>query len=126
MKRYPFLTSILLAVSLAVTSPRAPLRDSASPAAWAAPAPDGRGAKADGEPTTGSTAHLPTLEELRMGRDGAAEAEKHYKIIKDGPQVQRIQAIAAEVLRAADDPALVRAYLIANKLPRRKDNARRA
>jgi len=92
--------------------------------AWAAP-PDTPPVKNPGEPTTAQNAYLPTESEIKLGREGAAEAEKVYKILRDGDQVKRVQAIAEEVLRAAYDPAMLNAYIQKNKLPKAKDTARR-
>jgi len=123
--RYRILHVTLIAVLLATVSPWVPIAAVARgerPAAALAAAPPAK----EGEPTTAENAHLPTIDELKLGREGSAEAEKQYKILKDGEQVKRVQSIAAEVLKAADDAALIQAYLQEHKLPKPKDTSRRA
>jgi Zn-dependent protease with chaperone function len=118
MKHYQLLKAILLAAGVCtMTVP-------AQGIAWAA-SREAAPAKTEGEPTTRANAYLPTESELKLGREGAAEAEKQYKILREGDQVKRVQAIAEEVLRAAYDPQLLNAYLVKNKLPHPRDNARR-
>jgi predicted Zn-dependent protease len=53
------------------------------------------------------------------------EAEKQYKVLQSGDQVRRVAAIAAEVVRAAEDPVLIQEYLTAHRLPRPRDESRR-
>lgn len=116
MVSYRTAAAVLLTVALAAASLPAPAqshgRDAWRGAAAAAPAGGAPSPGAEGEPTDGGNAYLPTPGELKLGRDGAAEAEKQYKIVKDGEQVRRLQAIAQEVVRAAGDPDLIREYLI--------------
>src|SRR5687767_11684929 len=114
----------LLAALPGASGPRID-RASRSGAAVAAPAGSGGAAQPEGAATDAGNAHLPTPSELKLGRDGSAEAEKQYKVVKDGTQVKRVQAIADEIVRAANHPEIIRAYLAESKLPRPKDTSRR-
>src|SRR5215218_1175884 len=62
------------------------------------------------EPTTVDNVNLPTVEEVRMGREGSVEVEKDYKLVKDEAQLKRLQTIGDEMLRASNDPVLIQAY----------------
>src|SRR5688500_11743981 len=59
---------------------------------------------APGEPTTEANVHLPTVEEIKMGREAVIEVEKEYKLVKDEAQLRRLQAIGDEIVRASNDP----------------------
>src|SRR5262245_36449945 len=63
------------------------------------------------QPASADNAYLPTADEIKLGREGAAEAEKQYKIIKDGEQVRRIQTIGDEIVGVANSPEVIRAYM---------------
>ena len=69
--------------------------------------------------------YLPTVEEVKLGREGAAEAEKEYKLVHDEAQLTRLRTIGAELIRAANDPEVVRAYPEAYKLPEKMSKAKR-
>jgi predicted Zn-dependent protease len=124
MKHYRIVTAILLAACTTAVSVPLPGVQSTLGIAWAATR-DATPTKTEGEPTTTANAYLPTESELKLGREGAAEAEKQYKILREGDQVKRVQAIAEEVLRGAYDPQLLNAYVVKNKLPRSRESARR-
>jgi Zn-dependent protease with chaperone function len=111
--------SAILALSLAVgTSAMAagpvPLPLTAAPGASVTP-----------EPTTEANVHLPTVEEIKMGREASLEVEKEYKLVKDETQLKRLRTIGEEILRAANDPELIRAYREQYKVPKKGDKSKR-
>jgi predicted Zn-dependent protease len=78
-----------------------------------------------GVPTTEGNVHLPTEGEVRLGREGAAEVEKHYKVVTSGPYHERLQRVAREVCQAIQRTEIIAEYKRVYKLPRREDRARR-
>jgi beta-barrel assembly-enhancing protease len=60
-----------------------------------------------------------------MGRDAVAEVEKEYKLVQDEAQLKRLRAIGDEIVRASNDPVLIRAYREAYKVPKKGDKAKR-
>jgi beta-barrel assembly-enhancing protease len=93
----------------------------ASAAKEPAPSPP----SATGEPTTESNVHLPSVEEMKMGRDGVVEVEKEYKLVQDEAQLRRLRTIGEEILRASNDPVLIKAYREAYKVPKKGDKSKR-
>lgn len=69
--------------------------------------------------------YLPTVEEVKLGREGAAEAEKEYKLVQNEPQLQRLKKIGDALIRAANDPAVVAAYPEAYQLPEKMRHQKR-
>ncbi len=104
------LAASLLAPARGTEAPPAPLTSATAPAA---------------EPTTEANVHLPTVEEIKMGREGSVEVEKEYKLVDDPAQLQRLRTMGEEILRAANDPALIRAFREAYKVPRKGDKSKR-
>jgi len=99
----------------------------ASPPAASAPAAPAVAAPATTtpEPTPEAEIYLPTVEEVKLGREGAAEAEKEYKLVQDEAQLQRLRRIGGELIRAANDPEVVHAYPEAYKLPEKAKKSKR-
>jgi hypothetical protein len=96
-------TSLLILLALGVgaapqTTPEARARAGAS----VAEIPAERAAVTDA---------LPTEEEIKLGRDGSAEAERQYKLVTDLDQVKRVETIGQEIIRASEDPRLVAEFL---------------
>lgn len=54
--------------------------------------------------------YLPTAEEVKLGREGAAEVEKEYKLVNDPVQLARLKKIGDALIQAANDPEVVKAY----------------
>ncbi len=79
----------------------------------------------EGVPTTRETVYLPSVNEVRMGREAAKEVEKEYKIVKEGPQYERLQRVAKTVVAAAQSPDLVAYYLKRYNLPKPNDGTKR-
>ena len=77
------------------------------------------------EPTTEANVHLPTVQEVKLGREGSVEVEKEYKLVQDPVQLARLKTIGDELLRAANDPELIREYREAYKMPKKGDKAKR-
>jgi Zn-dependent protease with chaperone function len=123
MASYPFpLIERWAAYLLAATLLLAPSSLRAEPAAGTAPpAPP----TATPERTTEANVHLPTVEEIKMGREAAVEVEKEYKLIRDEAQLQRLRTIGEEMVRASSDPALIRAYREEYKVPKKGDQSKR-
>src|SRR5262245_32304733 len=96
------------ALPIAVCLWLAPLRLTAAEQA-PAPAPTSTATDAPQE-TTADNVHLPTPEEIRMGQQGVVEVEKEYKLVQDEAQLRRLRTIGDEILRASNDPVLIRAY----------------
>jgi hypothetical protein len=89
----------------------------AGAAAPAAPAPDpDRAAIADA---------LPTEEEVKLGREGSAEAEREYKLVNDPVKLKRLETIAREIIAASEDPKLIAAWLRDRNQPKSKPKAKR-
>jgi len=78
-----------------------------------------------GVPTTVDNVHLPTEGEVRLGREGSAEVEKVYKVVTSGPNHERLQRVAREVVEAIQQRDIIEEYRRVYKLPRREDKARR-
>lgn len=78
-----------------------------------------------GVPTTAENVHLPTEAEVKLGREGSAEVEKHYKVIISGPYHDRLQRVAREVMEAMSEPRIAAEYRRVYKLPRKDDKSRR-
>jgi beta-barrel assembly-enhancing protease len=106
----------------------------APPAPPAASAPAAAGAAAPTVATSTSSTpdaipeaaiYLPTVEEIKLGREGAAEAEKEYKLVQDETQLKRLKTIGTELIRAANDPEVVAAYPEAYKLPEKMSKSKR-
>lgn len=93
--------------------------------ALAAKAPPPAASSAKPEPTTEANVHLPTVEEIKMGRDAVAQVEKEYKLVQDEAQLRRLRAIGDEIVRASNDPVLIRAYREAYKVPKKGDKSKR-
>jgi Zn-dependent protease with chaperone function len=90
-----------------------------------APAPPAPTSTAASEPTTADNVHLPTPEEIRMGQQGVVEVEKEYKLVQDEAQLRRLRKIGDEIVRASNDPVLIRAYREAYKVPKKADKSKR-
>src|SRR5262245_40270011 len=73
---------------------------SSARAAGAAPIPltAAPGTSPTPEPTTEANVHLPTVEEIRMGREAVVEVEKEYKLVTDEAQLKRLRTIGDEIL----------------------------
>src|SRR5438445_3030395 len=138
IRKVPHRASLLLAALLAVVPPvRAadpshtrPSSAQPPPAATAAPGtpastPLTAPAAAKPEPTTEANVHLPSVEEIKLGREGAVEVEKEYKLVQDPVQLARLKTIGDELLRAANDPELIREYREAYKVPKKGDKSKR-
>lgn len=91
----------------------------------AAPNPLTSPAGATPQPTTEANVHLPSVEEVKLGREGAVEVEKEYKLVPDAVQLARLKTIGDELLRSANDPDLIREYREAYKVPKKGDRAKR-
>ena len=79
-----------------------------------------------GVPTTEETVFLPTVNEVKLGLEVAAEVEKEYVVIADGPAAERLARVASAVLAAAlTDPELPARYRRTYRLPRRNDRSLR-
>lgn len=70
-------------------------------------------------------AALPTEEEVRLGREASAEAEREYKLVTDPEQVKRVETIGQEIVAASQDPRLVAQFLRDNPRYRPKSNQKR-
>src|SRR5262249_13640662 len=77
------------------------------------------------EPTTEANVHLPSVEEGNLGREGAVEVEKEYKLVQDQAQLARLKRIGDELVRAAADPELIQEYREAYKVPKKGDRSKR-
>jgi hypothetical protein len=77
------------------------------------------------QPTTEQNVHLPSVEEIKLGREGAVEVEKEYKLVQDPVQLARLKTIGDELLKAAADPELIREYREAYKVPKKGDKSKR-
>jgi hypothetical protein len=107
----------------------APSPETAAPSAavssTAAVNPLSSPAGATPQPTTEANVHLPSVEEVKLGREGAVEVEKEYKLVQDSAQLARLKTIGDELLRAANDPVLFREYREAYKVPKKGDHSKR-
>jgi len=78
-----------------------------------------------GVPTNEHNVHLPTEGEVKLGREGAAEAERQFKVIDSGPYHERLQRVARQVARAFERPEIIGEYRRVYHLPREDDRSRR-
>jgi hypothetical protein len=62
---------------------------------------------------------------VKLGREGAVEAEKEYTLVQDPVQIARLKSIGEELLKAAADPVLIRGYREQYNLPKKGDKAMR-
>jgi Zn-dependent protease with chaperone function len=69
--------------------------------------------------------HLPTEQEVKVGRETADEIEKQYRVIPSGPIHDRLQRVAADVVRAIQRPEIAAEYRSVYRLPRKDDKSRR-
>jgi Zn-dependent protease with chaperone function len=115
------LIGALLALSLAL----APVRVVSAASAPPIPLTAAPGTNPTPEPTTEANVHLPSVEEIKMGREGSVEVEKEYKLVTDETQIKRLRTIGEEILRAANDPDLIRAYREQYKVPKKGDKSKR-
>src|SRR4051794_26360628 len=92
---YLFAALLLLVPSFPQAAPSAP----AAPPVPSGPPP---------EPTTEGNVYLPTVEEIKMGREASVEVEKEYKLVKDEQQLQRLRSIGEELLRTAYSPEQIK------------------
>jgi predicted Zn-dependent protease len=122
--KYAF-TSLLLALALLVPAAHVPAQRSVPVTERPASRPPARPPVLPGIPTTAENCHLPTEWEVRAGRDGSAEVEKHYKILTSGEYHERLQRVAAPIAEAALHPELIAEYRRRYRLPRSDDRARR-
>jgi beta-barrel assembly-enhancing protease len=83
--------------SAAPSTPTTPARDSAADSGA-----DDHGAIADA---------LPTEDEVKLGREGAAESEREYKVINDPARLKRVETIGREMVAASQDPHLVAEWI---------------
>jgi hypothetical protein len=99
-------------VLLALTAPAWSSSDaSPTPPAGARPSATASGpSAASTEPTPQAEIYLPTVEEVKLGREGAAEVEKEYKLVQDPAQLARLKRIGDALIQAANDPEVVAAY----------------
>ncbi|HEU4752890.1 MAG TPA: M48 family metalloprotease, partial [Armatimonadota bacterium] len=123
--RHPALAALLAAACLhsAVWAQAGP-----APAAEPARSSEATEARAPippGVPTNADNVHLPTEGEVKLGREGAAEAEKEYKVLTSGPYYDRLQRVARDVVRAIERDDIIREYRRVYKLPRKDDKSRR-
>src|SRR5438067_11378062 len=139
MKHYLNASTVMMAAGLMVVSYWTPVpaqRQTGSPPTGNPAAAGGGVAWAEGtsklpappasqETATVDNSFLPTQEEIKLGREGATEAEKQYKIVKDGPQLQRLRTIGDEIVRAANEPEVIRAYMAEHRPPRARPSAQR-
>jgi len=103
----------------------AQVRRPAAPPPAAEPVKDNRPPIPPGVPTNPGNVHLPTEGEVKLGRQTSVEVEKHYKIIASGPYHDRLQRVAAEVLRAMEREEIIADYKKTYRLPKREDRALR-
>lgn len=97
--------SLLLLLALTVGAAQPCMLDSPPSKEHAdAPAPPAAGGAA-------VTDALPTEEEVKLGRDAAAEAEREYKLVTDPEQIKRVETIGLEMVRASEDPRLIAEFL---------------
>lgn len=78
-----------------------------------------------GVPTTPDNVHLPTEGEVKLGREGSAEVEKQYKVVKSGPSYERLQRVSREVVQAIQRPEIIDEYKRVYHLPKEHDSRRR-
>lgn len=78
-----------------------------------------------GLPTTPENVHLPTEGEVRLGREGAAEVEKEYKVITSGPYHERLQRVARDVVNAIQRPEIAAEYRRVYRVPKQNDRSLR-
>lgn len=60
--------------------------------------------------TSPSNYYLPTEDEVRLGREVSAEIEREYKLVRFGPEYDRLQRVAREVLAASGLPRMIEEY----------------
>jgi predicted Zn-dependent protease len=89
------------------------------------PKPEARAPIPPGLPTTPENVHLPTEGEVKLGREGAAEVEKEYKVLASGPYHDRLQRVSREVVAAIMRDPILKEYREKYNLPRKDDKARR-
>jgi predicted Zn-dependent protease len=78
------------------------------------------------DPDRAAIAHaLPTEEEVRLGREGSAEAEREYKLVNDPANQKRVDTIAREIIDASEDPKLIALWLRDRNQPKAKPKAKR-
>lgn len=109
---------LALLAAPASAAPQAPVPEKTPAKAARAPVPPGI-------PTTPDNVHLPTEGEVKLGREGSAEVEKHYKIITSGVYHDRLQRVAQDVVRNVQKREIIDVYLKAYNLPKRNDRSRR-
>src|SRR5439155_564289 len=78
-----------------------------------------------GVPTNADNVHLPTEGEVKLGRQSAAEVEKHYKVITSGPYHERLQRVARTIVQAFNRPEIIAEYRKLYHMPHAEDKSRR-
>jgi predicted Zn-dependent protease len=79
----------------------------------------------EGVPTSRDTVFLPSVNEVRLGREASGEVEKEYKIITEGPQAARLQRVSRAIIAATKSQEIVEEYLKRYHMPRPNDRSKR-
>jgi beta-barrel assembly-enhancing protease len=123
---HPARPSILAALVASLALPAVSFAQAPVPSIPAArPERDSRPPIPPGVPSTADNVHLPTEGEIRLGREGATEVEKVYKVVTSGAHYDRLQRVSREVVSAIQRSDIIAEYRRVYKLPRREDKARR-
>jgi Zn-dependent protease with chaperone function len=78
-----------------------------------------------GVPTNPSNVHLPTENEVKLGREGAREVEKYYDIINTGPYAERLARISRDVVTLISKKNIAEEYKRVYHLSGVEDNSKR-
>lgn len=79
----------------------------------------------EGVPTTAATAFLPTVNEMKAGREAEKEVPKEYTILKEGERYERLQRVSRAIVAATQSPAIAAAYLTEYHQPHPTDKSKR-
>src|SRR5438067_1100106 len=79
----------------------------------------------EGVPTTRETAFLPTVGEMKAGREAEKEVPKEYKIITEGEKYERLQRVSRAIVVATKAPDVAAAYLAEYHVPHASDKGKR-
>jgi beta-barrel assembly-enhancing protease len=107
MRLLPGLLAALLSGTLAAPAQPGPSSAPPKPAATAPAAADDQ--RSDDRATIADA--LPTEDEVKLGREGAAEAEREYKVVNDPVKLKRVETLGRAAVAASEDPRLIAAWL---------------
>jgi beta-barrel assembly-enhancing protease len=107
MRILPGLLAVLLLGAVLAAPAQPPPNNAPAPSAAAKTTADQSGS----EDRAAIADALPTEDEIKLGREGAAEAEREYKVVNDPARLKRVETIGREMVAASEDPHLIAAWL---------------